>query len=78
MPWSVPPGYITGEPINGREQLRQWIKDAPEDAYVVWFSNWYANDVYDYTDTEMRASPGLAPVADLPDGAIFRVRGQND
>ena len=78
LPWSVPPGYITGEPINGREQLRQWIKDAPEGAYVVWFSNWYANDVYNYSDADMRASPGLAPVADLPDGAIFRVRGQND
>ena len=78
LPWSVPPGYITGEPVDGRKQLRQWIKDAPEGAYVVWFSNWYANYVYDYSDAEMWASPSLAPVADLPDGAIFRVRGQND
>lgn len=78
LPWSIPPGYITGEPADGREQLRRWIKDAPEGAYVVWLRNWYANDVYDYDDAEMRASPGLAPVADLADGAIFRVMREND
>ena len=63
------------KPASGPEQLRQWIETAPDGAYVVWLHQDYGNDLFDYGPAELRAAPGLAPLADLDDGIIFRVRG---
>lgn len=62
------------KPATGAEQLRQWIETAPDGAYVVWLHQDYGNDLFDYGPAELRAAPGLAPLADLDDGIIFRVR----
>ena len=63
------------KPATGAEQLRQWIETAPDGAYVVWLHQDYGNDLFDYGPAELRATPGLAPLADLDDGIIFRVQG---
>lgn len=60
---------------SGREQLRQWLENAPADAYVVWLHQDYGNDLFDYGAAELRATPGLELVADLDDGIIFRAPG---
>ena len=63
------------KPAGGAEQLRQWLETAPDGAYVVWLHQDYGNDLFDYGPAELRAAPGLAPVADFDDGIIFRVWG---
>lgn len=78
LPRSYPSGYISGEPVNGQKQLRQWIENAPAGAYVVWLHNWYANDLFDYDAADLRASPRLELAADLEDGVIFRVSGEQE
>ena len=55
------------------EQLKQWQANVPDGAYVVWFSNSYNINTYDYGDADLRVAPGLEPVAELADGAIYRV-----
>ena len=54
------------------ERAAARIAEAPDGAYVVWFRANVADR--DYRAPELRALPDLAPVAELEDGAIFRVR----
>ena len=58
----------------GPELLRFWLDDADAGAYLVWFHGFWMNShFYDYGVAAMRMLPGLEPVAQLSDGAIFRV-----
>ena len=56
------------------EYLQRRLVEYPSDTWVVWFDNVYVNRLYDYDRTALRASPYLEPVAELADGAVFRVR----
>ena len=60
---------------TGQEQLRRWLADVPDGAYVVWFHNWlaYDNVVFDYSAADMRMSLDFEPVAEMADGAIFKI-----
>ena len=48
------------------------IAEAPDGSHVVWFRANVADR--DYRAPDLHALPDLAPVAELEDGAIFRVR----
>lgn len=76
LPASIPTGYIRAAPdgpaATGIEQAAAWLDSASEGAYVVWFDIGN-NRRYDYAAPALRATPGLQPIADLPDGVIFRV-----
>ena len=64
-----------GNTATGQEQLAAWLDTAPSGAYLVWFNNrWDNAQVYDYGLPELRAAPRLEPIAELSDGAIYRVR----
>ena len=64
-----------GNTDTGQEQLAAWLDTAPPGAYLVWFNHrWDNAQVYDYGPPELRAAPRLEPVAELADGAIYRVR----
>ena len=66
-PRRPPPQWIPGL-LDG---LPAWIDDAPNGALVAWF---HAIQGYpDYNAADLRATPGLEIVAELSDGALFRV-----
>ena len=49
-------------------------KPARQDgSYVIWFSNKWNVIKYDYGDADLRVAPGLEPVVELSDGAIYQV-----
>lgn len=76
LPTSRPIGWIVEtEPrrFTPGEQVARWIERRQEGAFVVWFRNWSSNRNYDYGPPLMRVTPGLRPVADFRDGAIFEV-----
>ena len=78
LPYSRPGGYVVDNrendgSVDGRERLREWVDDAPDGAYLVWFLGWTNNELYDYTAADMRLSPELELTAELDDGVIFRV-----
>ena len=78
LPYSRPGGYIVDDgendgSVDERERLREWVDDAPDGAYLVWFLGWTNNELYDYTAADMRLSPELELTAELDDGVIFRV-----
>ena len=55
---------------------RQWeglLDKARNGVHVVWFEDYWRRRPYDYGVADLRAYPGLEPVAELADGAIFRV-----
>ena len=58
-----------------QEQLRQWLADVPDGTHVVWFyHNRYNNSRYfDYSAADMRGSSDFVPVAEMADGAIFKI-----
>ena len=62
--------YVGGG--TGQEQLRRWLADVPDGAYIVWFYR-DNNGRYDYSAAHMRGAPELEPVAELADGVIFRI-----
>ena len=67
--------FDRGNAASGPEQLAAWLDTAPSGAYLVWFNHrWDNAQVYDYGPPELRAAPELAPVAELADGVIYRVR----
>ena len=68
-----PARHVVPGSATGRERLEAWLAHVPEGAYVVWFNNWWNSRTYDYGAAAMRALPGLEPVAELADGAVFRV-----
>ena len=55
------------------ERLADRIANSPDDAYVVWFKNWWNYQFYDYGAADLRLMPRLQPVEELTDGVIFRV-----
>ncbi len=55
----------------GTALLEAWLDTAPDGAWIVWFNKW--NSDYDYGTPHMRIIPGLEPVANLSDGAVFKV-----
>ena len=64
-----------GNTATGSVQLAAWLDTAPSGAYLVWFNHrWDNAQVYDYGPPELRAAPELEPIAELADGAIYRVR----
>ena len=58
---------------TGQEQLNQWLAHSDNGAYVVWFNRWRNMHRYDYGAANLRTTPGMEPVAELSDGAIYRV-----
>lgn len=54
------------------ERLERLLANAPNGVHVVWFEH-YRRRLYDYGVADLRVSSGLDPVAELADGAIFRV-----
>ena len=61
------------------EHMQQRLSDVvSSDVWVVWFDNVYVNQIYDYSRAALRATLVLEPVAELTDGAIFKVVGLPD
>ena len=58
---------------TGQEQLRRWLADVPDGTYVVWFYNWYNSRRFGYSAADMRGSSDFVPVAEMADGAIFKI-----
>ncbi len=56
-----------------QEQLRQWLADVPDGTHVVWFYSWYNSRRFDYSAADMRGSSDFEPVAEMADGAIFKI-----
>ena len=72
----LPPRIIQQENAaygTGPEQLSRWLADTDDGVYVIWFSNWWNTDTYDYGDADLRVTSGLEPVAEFSDGAVYRV-----
>ena len=79
--YSLPPSQLNSDVIQqenmaygtGQEQLSRWLADTDDGVYVIWFSNWWNTDTYDYGYADLRVTRGLEPVAEFSDGAIYRV-----
>lgn len=63
----------TGPYRGTPERLERLLANAPNGVHVVWFERPWRRRLYDYGVADLRSSPGLEPVAELADGAIFRV-----
>ena len=61
------------EAVGGREKVRDLAAAAPDGTYIVWIRSVNRNASYGYGDATLRATPGFQPVAELTDGAVFRV-----
>ena len=61
------------ESKSGIEKVARWAANTPDGAYVIWFANAFVNRDKDYGAGTMRITPGLRTLAELPDGAVFRV-----
>ena len=74
-PCRLPPPALVdaADPAAGRRQLAEWLSYADDGAYVVWFTRSERANDYPYSAAALRTSPGLEPVTELSDGAIFRV-----
>lgn len=72
---SVGGRFRPGDPGSGEvsKPFREWIGEAPDGTWVVWFHRGVAAGGYEYGLAELRSQPTLEPMADLEDGAIFRV-----
>lgn len=67
---SRPGGPGSGE---GSKPFREWVGEAPDGTWVVWFHRGVDRGEYQYGLAELRSQPTLEPLAELADGAIFRV-----
>ena len=76
-PVSRPGGHALDEhhfaSSTGQEQVRRWLANASDGAYVIWFYNWFNTRLYDYGAPDMRGAPEFEPVAEMADGVIFRI-----
>ncbi len=54
-------------------RLHDFLSRAPEGALVLWLAEWSSEHFYDYGRTALRLLPGLEPVAEFADGAVFRM-----
>ena len=59
---------------RAEEHLHRLLAEVPSDDWVVWFDSLFVNRDYDYDRSVLRAASVLEPVAELADGAVFRVR----
>ena len=50
-----------------------WIERGEDEVHIVWIKDDYRSGLYDYNDLDIRFLPGVEPVADAPDGVVFRV-----
>ena len=67
-----------GETETPQERLLRWAEEAEEGAAILWFTNW-AEAAYRYAPPPaLEVTPGLEPVAEFPDGTVFRVRRGGD
>ena len=69
--WHPPDGFCLSG--TGQEQLRRWLADVPDGTYVVWFYYWYNSRRFGYSAADMRGSSDFEPVAEMADGAIFKI-----
>ena len=53
--------------------FQSWVTNTPDGAYVIWFSNASYNHLYGYGVATIRMSSGIEPVAELADGAVFKI-----
>ena len=51
----------------------RWVKRGEDEVHIVWIKDDYRSGFYDYNDLDIRFLPGVEPVAESPDGAVFRV-----
>ena len=49
-----------------------WLAPLRIDTYVVWFDHVWVNRYFNYSRAFLRALPGLEPIAELDDGAVFK------
>ena len=77
LPWSCSDEWHPADLycLSGtrQEQLRRWLADVPDGTHVVWFYNWYNSRHFDYSAADMRGSSDFVPVAEMADGAIFKI-----
>ena len=76
LPVSCPDVQLAGlYCVSGtrQEQLGRWLADVPDGTYVVWFYNWYNSRRFYYSPADMRMSLDFEPVAEMADGAIFKI-----
>ena len=69
--WHPPDGLCLSG--TGQEQLRRWLAGVPDGTYVVWFYYWYNSRRFGYSAADMRGSSDFEPVAEMADGAIFKI-----
>ena len=73
---AAPPPPSTAEALPGppwEEPLRRWFETAPEGALVVWAADEASDPYYAYGRPGLVESPGLSPLAEFPDGGVWRV-----
>lgn len=70
---SGPRGSRDGRRPLPRDAARRWLRSAPEGAAVVWFRAPLPSRNLDFGPPALRRTPGVEPVAELEDGAVFRV-----
>ena len=59
--------------ISIREKVADLAAEIPDGAYVVWIKSVNRDWRYGYGAATLRATPGFQPVAELSDGAVFRM-----
>ena len=68
-----PRGSRGGRRPLPRDAARRWLGSAPEGAAVVWFRAPLPSRNLDFGPPALRRTPGVEPVAEFEDGAVFRV-----
>ena len=74
----VGPAWVPG--LAPEERLARWLPEVPEGSFVVWLRDDPATTArfYSYGRPTLAALPGLLPVAEFVDGAVFRVARGSD
>ena len=68
-----PPGSRDRRRPRPRDALRRWLRSAPEGAPIVWFRAPLPSRSLDFGPPALRMTPGVEPVAEFEDGAVFVV-----
>ena len=71
-PWSCLPTWRPRRAPPVEERLRDWLEEAPDGAFVVSFHGRWSPPC-EYGAPALRLVPGLRAVAELEDGAVYRV-----
>lgn len=67
------PATATAAGPRPRDSLRRWLRSAPEGAPIVWFRAPLPSRSLDFGPPALRMTPGVEPVAEFEDGAVFVV-----